>query len=99
MRTTKDTLAYESNGAPVATCYDWRLGTLERDENFAYLLHGQAVEARTDWLQKLVKDGNFRLAYALSTEVKVRERSYSEAKQYDHTELLNLGRLVAHEEE
>jgi hypothetical protein len=97
MRTTTDSLIYESNGMQVATCYDWRVGTLERDEKFAYPLHGQAVEARTDWLQRLLQDGNFRLAHALRTEVRVREHSYSEAKEYVHTELLNLGRVVAND--
>ncbi|MFZ0212091.1 MAG: hypothetical protein WAL55_05235 [Candidatus Acidiferrales bacterium] len=90
----EDALAYEHKGGKVATAYDWRLGTLEHHPEFEYTCHGQAVEAKADWLQAILTEDNLRLAYILRTKIKVREQTYSKAKVYVSTELLNLTKVI-----
>jgi hypothetical protein len=94
LRLDKDALVYEHEDGKIATGYDWRLGTLEHHPEFEYTYHGQAVEARSDWLQAALTEDNMRLAYVLQTKIKVRQHTYSKAKVHVSTELLNLIQIV-----
>jgi len=94
LRLGGDAVQYEHNGETVMNAYDWRLGTLEHDPDFDYICHGQVVEANSDWLQAVLSENKLRLGFALQTEIRVREQTYSKPKEYISTELLNLEKVI-----
>ena len=81
-------------GNRVALGHDWRLGSLERDDDGVFPLHGQVLAVDWDWLSSLLEKDDLRFAHLLQVKAKVREYSYDQANEYSQTEFINLGRIV-----
>jgi len=88
------TWSYVSRDRELARFYDWRNGALERESRVMYPRHGNVAEADSDWLSEKVAEQGLKLGYVLQIDLKLQKKSYEEAKDYSHTELIGVSRLI-----
>jgi hypothetical protein len=86
--------SYEEEARRVATIYDWRNGSLDRDVVSGYPAHGQAIEIASDWLEEKLSERGLRLGFILRVSVKVRKYNYDDAKETHHAEFLDVGKVI-----